>query len=338
MKRILNFLEKTMENYPGYEVIYLTQTGSVLHGTNTPNSDTDIKGIFLPSIEDMLKENYPEVIYACTNEDKNSNEDIDIELFSLKKFLYLLTERAELNAYDILFSMNSNFSIKETEASKILFKERKNLLVNKTLSFVGFAMSQASKYSVKGERVKELEEVLKFFESISASFTKREMKSKKLKEFRPEIQEMIKDKNFVVEIEKEEGIYLSILNRLHNYENTFGHTLKLLKNVLNNYGVRAHKAKECNGADYKAMSHALRAIYEAIELLETHRIQFPLKEAKFLKEVKLGKYSVEFVSNKMEELLAELEKAQEETSLPKSISFDINLDLRLNIAKAVYKL
>ena len=43
-------------------LLYLTEFGSVLYGTNTPASGTDLKGIYLPSIKSCILEQAPETI------------------------------------------------------------------------------------------------------------------------------------------------------------------------------------------------------------------------------------------------------------------------------------
>ncbi len=65
--------------------------GSFLYGTNVPTSDKDIKGVFLPSAEEILMVNVPSTFTENSNKDsdrKNSAEDTDFQLFSLKKFLH----------------------------------------------------------------------------------------------------------------------------------------------------------------------------------------------------------------------------------------------------------
>ena len=61
-----------------------------------------------------------------------------------------------------------------------------------------------------------------------------------------------------------------------------------IKKCLDSYGKRAYNAAADNGADYKALSHALRVTYQAEELLRTGQIIFPLQgeKLKFVKEIK----------------------------------------------------
>src|SRR5574343_614921 len=69
--------------------------GSHLYGTSTPNSDVDIKGIFLPPKRDILLCKIPKSITENTKtncNEKNSCDDIDKEFYSLHYFLKLACE------------------------------------------------------------------------------------------------------------------------------------------------------------------------------------------------------------------------------------------------------
>lgn len=59
----------------------------------------------------------------------------------------------------------------------------------------------------------------------------------------------------------------------------------------NEYGERAKLAERNGGVDWKACSHAFRAIYQLEELYQTGNIRFPLKHRKLLTSIKKGKYS-----------------------------------------------
>jgi len=72
--------------------------------------------------------------------------------------------------------------------------------------------------------------------------------------------------------------------------------------------------------DFKAISHALRAAYQVRELLTTNTIVFPLKQAEFLKKIKLGEldYMTE-VAPKLEALMAEVEMLSHNSTLPEKV-------------------
>jgi len=70
------------------------------------------------------------------------------------------------------------------------------------------------------------------------------------------------------------------------------------------------------GYDTKFASHLIRLMYEGQHILRTGRLIFPLPEADFLREIREGKYSMEYVlklSDDMEKDIVQLEK---ESTLP----------------------
>jgi hypothetical protein len=91
-----------------------------------------------------------------------------------------------------------------------------------------------------------------------------------------------------------------------------------LKRILENYGHRAKQAEQNENIDWKAVSHAFRVCYQALELLTTGNITFPLKQAEFLKQIKQGKlhYSKDGVPDKLDALIAEVRDASSLSTLP----------------------
>lgn len=115
-------------NIPG-KLIYLTQFGSHLYGTNTENSDLDFRGVYIPTINDLIlhkdkdeineeltlfeiRDEYNKNPVIYTKEPKTlisswhlKQIKVDIKIFSLQKFIKLCS-KADTNALDLLFSYN----------------------------------------------------------------------------------------------------------------------------------------------------------------------------------------------------------------------------------------
>ena len=79
------------------QVIYQTLFGSRLYGTVVEGSDTDYKGIFLPTAEEILLGNPPKV-YTNTTQ-----AGVDSEFYSLSRYLDLLAQ-GQTVALDMLFA------------------------------------------------------------------------------------------------------------------------------------------------------------------------------------------------------------------------------------------
>ena len=73
------------------DLIVKMKFGSHLYGTNTVHSDVDYKGVFLPSKKELLLGAVPKCRNFSTNlgAQKNSQDDIDEEIYSLHYFLKL---------------------------------------------------------------------------------------------------------------------------------------------------------------------------------------------------------------------------------------------------------
>jgi len=138
---------KEFEEKTGATVIYVTVSGSKLYGTDNENSDTDLKGIFIPSKESViLKKDLSSYVRDTNNSKiKNSAEDIDFTLHSIYSFFGQL-QKSETGAIDTLFSMWSE-SIKSKELIEI--EEM-------------FALEDIKKVINKGDDIKHLLEKLKY--------------------------------------------------------------------------------------------------------------------------------------------------------------------------------
>ena len=99
-------------------------------------------------------------------------------------------------------------------------------------------------------------------------------------------------------------IFYEVLDKKYQDTCDIKYVLESLKKTHAKYGHRAHSAKNMDGKDWKALSHSVRTLFEAYEMLCNGYIKYPLSSTKFLLDVKNGNMSmVEF-----EKLYDELEK------------------------------
>ena len=74
---------------------------------------------------------------------------------------------------------------------------------------------------------------------------------------------------------------------------------------IKHYGTKTQEANN-QGINFKAISHAIRTLYQLEELLKTGRITFPLRECHELRDIKNGKRSwpklKSYILNKVAEL------------------------------------
>jgi hypothetical protein len=88
------------------------------------------------------------------------------------------------------------------------------------------------------------------------------------------------------------------------------------------YGKRVRLAQQMGGQDWKAMSHAVRIVREAEELLLGGKITFPRPEAKLLLQIRKGELPHGKVLELIETGLEIVELARLATDLPEQPDYD----------------
>lgn len=303
--------------------------GSHLYGTNTPESDTDFKGIYLPTAREIVLGNYKKTIAKSRPKascERNTKDDIDIEIFSLDRFLELLME-GQTVALDILFAPNkvytNNYYGGTYEHIWLeIYRNKEKLLTRNVNAFVGYARQQAAKYGIKGSRLDALKRVVAFLEPLPDW--------DRLGAYTTGIDELVKTCSDLISLEKTPLVEIvnipgpnkvDLMPHLHvcGRKVGYGTTVKLAREcygkVLDGYGNRAHKAHLAGGVDWKALSHAVRVNSEALELLSTGFITFPRPDRELLLAIKLGQMPYEQVAELIEQGLADLYTAHDKSSL-----------------------
>lgn len=282
--------------------------GSHLYGTATESSDRDFKGIFLPTAEEILLGRIPKTANSSTKDDsrKNAAEELDCEYYSLQHFLRLATQ-GQTVAIDMLFAPD-NMVVKTEEFGWVwdsILEHRSKLLSKQMQAFVGYARTQATKYSLKGDRLNKLQEFLAVLDNCVG-------------------QDPIRD-YWECLPRDDERTNPQGLRELQIGGKWFGETTSVqlveqtVKSAVNKYGDRAKNAANMGGADWKALSHAVRVSKELIELLSFRSVNFPLIDAPLLLDIKLGKLPLEEVQNILDRDLAFIELQAKQSLLPDKV-------------------
>lgn len=117
-----------------HKLIFKAIVGSQAQGTSTPESDIDIKGIYMQDIDDLISFGYEEFVQVSKDE----------SYYELKRFLELLCT-GNPNAIEILFSPEDCI-LQTSPQFKILYENRYLFLTKKCYStFAGYANTQIKK-------------------------------------------------------------------------------------------------------------------------------------------------------------------------------------------------
>jgi len=273
-------------------LLYLTKFGSHLYGTDSPQSYTDVKGIFLPSLESLIMGEAPKSVNFTSGENgsKNSKEDVDIELWSIQYFTKLL-KQAETGALDLFFSWtNIDTLIYFDNKLFDFFGNVEKLIETNELmkcAYVKYAIGQAKKYGIKGSRVGVLKRVSEWDGNITG----------KLGDVADELLEKFGDTSFFFKKFFKDISGLVVCGKVHQYSIKTKEFIDRIKKDYEKYGERAKLAELNEGIDWKALSHAVRAIFQMEQLINEGSITFPLlpHEVTILKNIKFGKIPFERV-------------------------------------------
>lgn len=294
-----------------FECVY----GSHLFGVSTPESDTDLKAVYCPNFEELV---LGQTEAHSFNNGKEGPDKVEREAHSIQTFCRMV-EQGQTLTYGMLFAPKDKWISWTPEWEELV--DNRDRLVSKNLGpFVGYARSQAQKYSLKGNRLRTLKDFISTLDTLGDNENKYlDFEGRLL----PETFEFLED-----EYRGEQGIRLwtehtanKTIRHIEVCGKSFGETtpLKLwvqpLQALLNRYGKRAMNAMESDGSDLKAMYHAVRLTDEMNELLTTGHITYPRPNAQKLMDIRNGKYTNEQVADMIDEAVMEGEALMQTSTL-----------------------
>lgn len=297
-------------------IICRTIFGSKLYGTDTKESDTDYKSVFMPTPLEILTGKIPKSITMSTgkNDSRNVAEDVDHESFSLQYFMELLYQ-GQTVALDMLHGDKEDITTPTWEELK---SNRKSFYTKNMRSFVGYARKQAAKYGVKGSRLDAAREALAFLitkgdRTIGDLWVDDELWTGEHTHLHTDWVPEETPPNASTS-------YWEVCGKKMTFGGKASHYVPMLKKFYENYGGRAQLAAENKGVDWKALSHALRVAYQTRAILEGRSYQYPLLENSFLKAVKAGVYDYNtVVAPALDNAMGYVEDMAKESTLPERV-------------------
>ena len=284
--------------------------GSHLYGTSTPESDVDFKEIFVPHPRDILLGTAMNHTNLNTNNTatKNTKDDVDHELYSLKYFFKLAAE-GETVALDMIHTP-ADLVVKSDlpDVWKFIQDNRSRFYTTDMKAYLGYVRKQAAKYGVKGSRLAELKKVLNVLNDYPEwKFEDRPKDKAHNQRWKvAEIAHLLPVSEFLFwkdDIDNKNGVqtFYNVLGRKFQTTITVAEMKYSLTKLETEYGERARKAEANEGVDWKALSHAYRAGYQLMEIYQTGDLVFPLREASIIKLIKAGELPFKEVQELLED-------------------------------------
>jgi RNA repair pathway DNA polymerase beta family len=320
-----------MNQHKDYQEIVKMNFGSHVYGTSLPTSDRDSKGVHLPTAHQIILQDVKDSISIDTKKsatDKNGPDDIDHQSFSLQKFLNLAAQ-GQTVAMEMLFIPELNW-IHSSPEWKIIIRLRSHLLTKQCKGFVGYCHKQASKYGVKGTRLRAVKMLIAILESCDGHVPIP------VSIYLIKISDLMSAfEHFSISIYKDGSGEIECCGRKCPIGASVKTALGIYSKVLEQYGHRSKEAETNEGVDWKATMHAVRIAHEAIELLSTGHITFPRPERELLLKIRKGELPYQDVQDLIEQGIVDVESASRNSSLPEKIDKDLIDDVVFNFYQGI---
>lgn len=279
--------------------------GSHLYGLNTENSDKDYKGIILPSKKQLLLGKTSFHVDESTNKNssKNSKDDIDKTYYSLQYFVNLAC-CGDTIPMDMLHGANDKVIIK-SDIWKFLVDNRSKFYTKNMKAYIGYVRKQAAKYGAKGSRLAEIERVLNIAKCASNEYTVGDLD--------------VAESDVVKWMDYKGNHYLEVCGSKYQDNLKISFLKRDLQNHFDKYGERTKLAREKNFCDWKALHHAIRAGYATRDIFLHGDFEYPLKESKFLLDVKQGKIDFNIVEPLLSSLVEEVTELANKSTYPETV-------------------
>ncbi len=293
--------------------------GSHLYGTSTPQSDIDFKSVYVPSARDILLQRVRGAINTArpkAEKEKNLPGEVEEESYSLQRYLGLAAE-CQTVAMDVLFAPEWSMTEPPSPIWREIVDNRHRFLTRRATAFVGYCRQQANKYGIKGSRVAAARAAL----GLLVRLVDEHGGTPKLGDYEAEITAVIEgvEHMVIVDIPTPGGKtvrHLDICNRKMPFTSSVKNARDICQRLVDEYGSRALQAESQQGVDWKALSHSVRVGTQAIELLRTSHITFPLPNAEHVIRIKTGQVPYQEVAAEIEDLLVRVEAQAAVSGLP----------------------
>lgn len=296
-------------NNLGKNIILIGLGGSYAYGTNTPESDIDIRGCALNSKRNILtNKNFEQVIDVST----------DTVIYSFDKLISLLC-KCNPNTIELLGFEPEEYLYCSKIGKELL--DNKNLFLSKKAvqSFSGYATAQLRRLDNKVvrtvEQSKREEHILNSIKNASTTFPEKYFG------FEEDSIKLYIDKSMQEDYDTE--IFMDVHLRhypLRDYKAMWSE----MNNIVKDYSKIGHRNKHTATHDKlgKHMMHLIRLYLMCLDILENKQIVTKRPEHNLLMDIRNGKYldgdnqPVSEFYDMVDDLEKKLKYATEHTDLP----------------------
>lgn len=277
------------------------KVGSHLYGTQTPHSDIDQAGIFLPPKKFILGiQRVEEIDLSIKDKNaagKNTQYAMDRKLYEFRKFIKLALENNP-NIIEQVFVNEPNI-IYINEIGKALLAQ-KHLFPHLGLvqKFKGYAFSQKHKMIIRTDNYHELQSAFDYLKDYPGQ---KELLIELKNKFLP-FMKFTQDYCAIGDLNLQKSIYVK-------------KAVAMIEERLSKVGNRKELITQ-HGFDTKFAAHLIRLLLEGQELLTEGNLQFPLAGRETILAIKQGQWCIKEILDYADQLEAEIDNIAKHSPLP----------------------
>lgn len=280
--------------------ILKVRIGSHLFGTNTPDSDLDIEGVFMPPISVLygLGE-CKEVDLSTVSKDENGRNTADAVDFKIREYrtFMRLALQNNPNILNIVFSNDENVIFQDDFGKRLrgmaeYFPHKEGLR-----RFYGYAQSQLAKMTIKPENHSNLKKAKEFLSECNQKDILINALATAINNGNEYISNIMRDQGYgkhivVADLHLERGLQV-------------GKALAMITGRLDRASARAENWEKF-GYDVKFASNLILILLEGIELGQTGGLQFPLRDRELILGIKKGEFKLSTIDTLATDLISKL--------------------------------
>jgi hypothetical protein len=312
--------------------IFGTVAGSFLFGTSVERSDIDIRGVYIPSLNDIvmqrvkvdnapLRELDTAAIYkqargiAMRYGFGTPEDGDDVNSMPLHHFLSLVAS-GEVTTTELMFAPNHFWITDMTDYFVWLEvqKIRSKIVTKQIKRAVGFCNGIYMQFGVRAERLSAAIEARDLIKGLVDSHSHNALLGAYERDFLP----LTELDHIELDSDDHNIKMLRVCGRGLQYTATVGNALNVLEGAVASYGKRANASLNPERKDWKSVMHALRVSEQTIELLKDGEIRFIRPNSGYLREVRSGERPMDEVTAKIDENMAVMNELVETSDLPET--------------------
>jgi predicted nucleotidyltransferase len=290
-------------------LIFKCKVGSALYGTATETSDTDYSGVFVPPKEALFGlspvDNIDMSIVSKGENGRNTKEAVDLQLHSVQKFARLAIQ-GNPAVLEMLFVPDACV-VYGTDYFNLITQCRKSFIGMQIIPrFVGYASSQKHKMIIRSNEWTALNNMYEWLSRFAHRVTLDELENN------PDHKLFCwfdKEYCHVGTIMLQRGIIVKNASSIL-YERISKGTNR--QEIILKYGY-----------DSKFASHLIRLLMECKELLQTGELEFPLRYADYILQIKRGDFAITEVLDAASRLEDDIRLIAETKPLPPTGDFNV---------------